>query len=408
MGTEVALSELLEVLIDHRGRTPRKLGSNFVSKGVQVISAQNIVTGRLDLGATSRFVTSEVADRWMPRPLRPGDVLLSSEAPMGRVARVPHEAPRLCVGQRLFALRPKASVADSRYFAAALRSSWVQAQLAGRLSGTTAQGIRQSELRQVWVRLPCLAEQRAIADVLDALDDKIESNERLVARLTEVARLVYERAVIGAPLGTLGDLGTVVGGGTPRSAVPEFWSPEEVPWITPSDMTALSGRPVIWSGDRAISQPGLAGSSAQLLPFGTVVFTSRATIGLVAIARQELATNQGFISVVPRPPISSEFVYSSLVARTEAIRAKANGSTFLEVNKTNFKAVECPLPADDRLAEHDVVASPNIALAASLVLESRRLAAIRDVLLPRLVSGRTRVPLTNDLDEAVEAVLDAA
>jgi type I restriction enzyme S subunit len=101
--------------------------------------------------------------------------------------------------------------------------------------GTTHTTIYYPEVKAFHIAYPPPREQRAIADVLDALDDKIESNERLVARLTEVARLVYERAVIGAPLGTLGDLGTVVGGGTPRSAVPEFWSPEEVPWITPSE-----------------------------------------------------------------------------------------------------------------------------------------------------------------------------
>jgi type I restriction enzyme S subunit len=393
MGTEVALSELLEVLIDHRGRTPRKLGSNFVSKGVQVISAQNIVTGRLDLGATSRFVTSEVADRWMPRPLRPGDVLLSSEAPMGRVARVPHEAPRLCVGQRLFALRPKASVADSRYFAAALRSSWVQAQLAGRLSGTTAQGIRQSELRQVWVRLPCLAEQRAIADVLGALDDKIESNRRTA----NAARAL----LMQAPPST-GEL-------SPLDQAAGFHNGGAL-----TKHATGSGRPILRIRElRAGVTADTPRTDAPVretheVAAGDLLFSWSGTLLTTRWSGEPAVLNQHVFRVDSRPGLSRWFVEAWIERHLNTFRAIAadKATTMGHIQRHHLTEALVALPPHDEIDALMRAYDPLDRLRMSLLAEAERLAAIRDALLPLLVCGRLRVAPTSDSDDPIETVLD--
>lgn len=160
------LGDALEHLIDHRGQTPGKLGGKFQDQGVPVISAIHIKGGRVDFSRRERFVSQEMFERWMPERLRSGDVLLTSEAPMGSVALVPSDAP-LVLSQRLFALRGRASLLDNRYLRWALEAQPIRDQLDRRSSGSTVTGIRQSELIHVELPLPSLSEQRRIVDILE-------------------------------------------------------------------------------------------------------------------------------------------------------------------------------------------------------------------------------------------------
>jgi len=243
--------------------------------------------------------------------------------------------------------------------------------------------------------VPPPAEQRAIASILGVLDDKIESNRRLGTSLHALLPALFDACIAQTTRKiTLGDLGRVVGGGTPSSSEPTFWAPDEVAWITPKDMTALNDTPVIARGARHISRAGLDSSSAKLVPAGTVVYTSRATLGVIAVTQEPMATNQGFISVLPNERYGSAFVYCTLACLRDQINAKANGSTFMEVNKTNFKAVTCPLPERERLRQFRQRAEPVFDQVGALSRESRTLTAIRDALLPKLVSGQIRLPVT--------------
>jgi type I restriction enzyme S subunit len=198
----------------------------------------------------------------------------------------------------------------------------------------------------------------------------------------------------------------VVGGGTPKSSEPSYWTPADVAWITPKDMTALGGEPVIEGGARHISNAGLRSSSAKLLPTGAVVYTSRATLGVIAIARRPLATNQGFISLLPDPRFGSAFVYCALASVRDKINDRANGSTFMEVNKTNFKAVTCPSPAENHILAFRGTAEPLLDRIIGAIDESRTLTAIRDALLPKLVAGQIRVPLSDDPEEQIGAAAE--
>ena len=172
------LEDLLDTVIDHRGRTPKKLGTDFVPDGVPVASAQLVRGGVLDL-SECRYVDTETWQRWMPTPLEAGDILLTSEAPLGRTARVESSAP-LVLGQRLFALRVRDDQLDSRYLFYWLGSHSGQAALHEQATGSTVLGIRQSALRRIKVSVPELSAQRAIGEVLGALDDKIAANRRVI------------------------------------------------------------------------------------------------------------------------------------------------------------------------------------------------------------------------------------
>jgi type I restriction enzyme S subunit len=185
------LSDLVETVFDRRGVTPEKLGSTFVSSGCRVISAKHIKQSRVDLAAgEERFVDANTYARWMRSPLLAGDVLVTSEAPLGEVAFVDRRL-EWCLGQRLFGLRPRASDVDGRFLYFALKSREVQADIQSRATGTTAQGIRQPELLKVVVPVPPLAEQRAISDVLGALDNKIDLNIRMNETLETMRRALF-------------------------------------------------------------------------------------------------------------------------------------------------------------------------------------------------------------------------
>jgi hypothetical protein len=196
-GTPVLLGDALAVLIDHRGKTPKKLGGDWSTTGHRVVSAINVKGGRVDSN-DHHYVSDAIYEQWMKEPLRAGDVLLTSEAPTGEVAFLDVDCD-WCLGQRLFGLRGKPGLLDGRYLFYLLRGGDVRAQLMARSTGTTVSGIRQSELVKVELNLPSLDEQRKIARTLGAFDDKIESNRRACRLLWSILKAQYEQlALTGA------------------------------------------------------------------------------------------------------------------------------------------------------------------------------------------------------------------
>jgi type I restriction enzyme, S subunit len=181
---EIVLGECLDLLIDNRGKNPQ-----FTSSGIPVISAMLVQAGRLRLDG-ARYVSTETYQQWMPTPTRKNDVLLTSEAPLGRVALIPDDRP-LVLAQRIFGLRGKAGIIDSRFLFYAFQTEAAQNELRGRATGTTVTGIRQSELVKVKMRVPSYRGQQAIAAILGALDDKIAVNDRIVTLSVDLADAFY-------------------------------------------------------------------------------------------------------------------------------------------------------------------------------------------------------------------------
>lgn len=190
------LGHILTSLLDHRGKTPKKLGGDFTELGVRVISAMNVSGGNLVLDRNIRYVSLEMYNRWMSDKLHVGDVLLTSEAPLGEAAILCHDAT-YCLSQRLFALRADPTLLDAYFLYHVLRSEGVQSRLQARASGTTAFGIRQSELIRVLVEMPPLPEQRMIAEVLTASDAMTQALEREVVVLEELFCALLEELMTG-------------------------------------------------------------------------------------------------------------------------------------------------------------------------------------------------------------------
>ena len=138
-------------------------------------------------------------------------------------------------------------------------------------------------------------------------------------------------------------LGEIVGGGTPKTNIPEYWDKGNIPWLTPADMKFVTGK-YVDKGERCITEEGLKGSSAHMMPAGTIVYSSRAPIGYIAIASTELCTNQGFKSLVPVLTCIDDYVYYCLIAFTPEIQSRASGTTFKEISGAEFGKTLIPLP----------------------------------------------------------------
>lgn len=414
-----AVGDLCEIF-DGPHATPKKTVDGPIFLGIETL-----VGGRLSLAAADHVSEQDFA-RWTRRVTPAvGDLVFSYETRLGEAALIPPDL-RCCLGRRMGLLRVRSASVAPTYLLYAYRGPQFQEVIRQRtVHGSTVPRIPLKEMGRFPLLLPPRSEQTRIAAILNVIDEKIESNRRLAKLLEEIVGTLFRARFVdfvgaGAlvesevgliPLGwrvrRLGDLGQVRGGGTPRTTLSEYWEPGEIVWLTPTDMTALKA-PVVRDSRRRLSRSGLANSSATLLPRGTVLYTSRATLGLTAIARSDLATNQGFIAVVPGEGYSSEFVLFILRAMNADIVAKANGSTFLEVNKTSFRSIPFVEPPQGGRASFDQFARSCFGQIDALDREARTLTAIRDALLPRLVSGQVRVPDAADPDEVIGPAVEEA
>ena len=190
--------------------------------------------------------------------------------------------------------------------------------------------------------------------------------------------------------GTLSDLGTVVGGGTPSKKHPEYYSEHGIPWITPKDLSVDKSK-FLSHGENDISDIGFANSSATKMPEGTVLFSSRAPIGYIAIASNVVTTNQGFKSVIPNINVGTAFIYFFLKQALPIIEGMASGSTFKEISGSGMKSVPAIIPDNETLHLFSEFCKPLFEQQAVLEAENRRLSGIRDALLPKLMSGEIDV-----------------
>ena len=186
----------------------------------------------------------------------------------------------------------------------------------------------------------------AIAGKLTHQDPNDEPAEALLKRIgkttTTATDTPYEKLPKGWAWCRLGDIGEIIGGGTPSTSIEEYWN-GEISWITPADLSNYSDK-YIAQGKRNITQLGLDNSSAKLIPKGSILFSTRAPIGYVVIADRPLSTNQGFKSLSLSINMSEEFVYYFLLAEKERIKLLASGTTFQELSASAFSKILIPLP----------------------------------------------------------------
>ncbi|EFI2805228.1 restriction endonuclease subunit S [Escherichia coli] len=291
------------------------------------------------------------------------------------------------------------------------------------LSSGVRKNLNSNDIKNYPIRLPSsLDEQRKIACVLKVLDDKIALNNRINAELEAMAKTLYDYWFVqfdfpdanGKPYktsggkmeynatlkreipaewksGTLDDLGQIVGGSTPKTSKPENFTTNGTPWITPNDLSDNQSNKFISRGAQDVSVEGIKSASLKTYPAGTVLLSSRAPIGYMAIARNELTTNQGFKSFIPSKNYSTEYVYYAVKNSLPVIVQNASGSTFKEVSGSVLKSIDVMLPAFS-VADHFTKTVAEIfSRQDKLEQENQQLTALRDWLLPLLMNGQVTV-----------------
>ncbi len=283
----------------------------------------------------------------------------------------------------------------SKYLYLWLNSPEAQYQIDTKCIGSTQKALTIETLNKFQISLPPLSEQKRICDTLYPILEKIELNQKINDNLERQADAVFQELFIENARaewtnGTISDLGTVVGGSTPSKKKPEYYTVHGIPWITPKDLSVNKSK-FISHGENDITELGLQNSSASIMPEGTVLFSSRAPIGYIAVAAGEVTTNQGFKSVVPKPEIGTAYVYYFLKNNLPIIEGMASGSTFKEVSGSTMKNVPAIIPDRETLAKFNSFCAPLFAQQRILEEQNQSLAMLRDNLLPRLMSGKIDV-----------------
>ena len=286
------------------------------------------------------------------------------------------------------------------------------------------------------LHLPSINEQKAIASVLGVLDDKIENNRQMNETLEEMARAIFKSWFIdfdpvhakavgnapshidadtaalfpnsfsndGLPMGwtnsIIGDEVQIFGGGTPSTKEPIYWEGGEFNWCTPKDLSPLVS-PVLLNTSRKITKSGLKKISSGLLPVGTLLLSSRAPVGYLAISQIPVAVNQGFIAMKCTKKLSNLYVLFWCEQNMEKIKNNASGSIFAEITKTNFKPITVICPNAEIISAFDSYIKPIFSKVVSNLKENRTIAELRDTLLPKLISGELQIP---DAEREVEGL----
>jgi len=198
----------------------------------------------------------------------------------------------------------------------------------------------------------------------------------------------------------IGECAEIVGGSTPSTANAVYWNGGQHCWATPKDLSNNKS-PVLLSTERRVTDEGRDDISSGLLPVDTVLLSSRAPIGYLAIAKVPTAINQGFIALKPLGKVSSEFLILWAAQAMETIKSLANGSTFQEISKRNFRTIQLARPSGEVLDAFNAIVKPLYDRITTNAEQVETLSQLRDTLLPRLISGKLRLPEAEKLVEAV-------
>jgi type I restriction enzyme, S subunit len=287
---------------------------------------------------------------------------------------------------------------------------------------STVPGINRNDLHEIVVPFIDREIQEPLADCLFSIEEKIELNDRINAELEAMSKTLYDYWFVqfdfpdhhgkpykssggkmewndelkreipdGWEAGALGRIGEIIGGSTPPREVGDYFSTNGTAWITPKDLSLNGANKFITRGEVDVSDKGVKAASLTIMPKGTVLLSSRAPVGYMAVSRDKVTTNQGFKSVVPKDDYSTEFIYYTVKNLIPTIKNYASGSTFKEIPLSTLKTIKVCLPNEGVVEKYTELARDIFRRQDVLETESQQLAELRDWLLPMLMNGQVTV-----------------
>jgi type I restriction enzyme S subunit len=411
------IKDLLIEIIDNRGKSVPTVEKGFPLIATNCIKHSSIYPTFDKV----RYVDEVTMKNWFRAHLKPNDILFVNKGTPGRVCLVP-DPVTFCAAQDMMGFRCNDKLINYKYLFAALRSHEIQKIIENNHVGLVIPHFRKQDLSSLLIPIKPRIEQDFIGDLYILLSDKIELNNRINAELEAMAKTLYDywfvqfefpdingkpyktsggkmfwneelkRAIPeGWESGFLSDLGEIIGGSTPSRDIEENFDANGTPWITPKDLSVNTGNKFITKGEVSVSDKGLKSASLKILPKGSVLMSSRAPVGYMAIARESVTTNQGFKSFVPKSNYSTSFIFYTIKNAMPEIINNASGSTFKEISGSTLKIIKVCLPENNIVTEYTSKVDSIFDRQNNLEIENQKLTELRDWLLPMLMNGQVKV-----------------
>lgn len=393
--------KLGEVMTVGRGSSPRPIKDDrfFIGGTIPWVKIADATASGKFIYRTNQYVNEYGAS--FSRKLKPGSLIFPASGTLGIPRFLGVEA---CIHDGWLYFSDYQGIdPDWLYYRIILLKSYYE----GIAYGAAIQNINTDIVRNTEIHLPDLATQKAMSLVLRSYDDLIATNARRIALLDDAARRLYREWFVhlrfpghelvkwkdGLPASwqrlAMGDVCQAIGGGTPSTSRPEYWDGDVI-WVTPTDVTRNDCL-VLLDSEKKITDAGLSNSSAKLVPPETILMSSRASIGFFALLDRSACTNQGFIAVVPSEVDSRMYLLFNLQSRVEEMVNLSTGATFKELSKKTFRSLPVTWPTADVLTRFEQQCYPLIQQTRNLKTQNARLTRARDLLLPKLMSGKLDV-----------------
>lgn len=395
--------------------------SGLAYKGAFIGKGENILLGMGCVSFKDKFLFSGArpyeADCDDKYCVEPGDIVFATRQQSDNLpilampAIIPSslKAKKIIYGTNLYKVENHSEVTNDFLFWQLKMPDYID-YISSVKTGSVVRMVTKKNVEDYVFRCPPKEVRDRISKLLWGLDRKIELNKKINADLEEMAQAIFKNWFVdfepfkdgkfvdselgmipeGWKVGRLDEIADVVGGSTPSKAKPEYYTQKGIAWLTPKD---LSNHPAVYTsrGEIDITEEGYNSTSTKLMPKGTILFTSRAPIGYISIAQNDICTNQGFKSLVPKKA-GTCFLYCFLKYVTPEIENKSTGSTFKEASGALMKSLQVIMPEQKVFEDFETIVSPLFVRIESLENENSRLSLLRDTLLPRLMSGELEVP----------------
>jgi len=369
---------------------------NFVPSGVPIIRGVNLNADRF-LDDKFVFLTEEKADELKSANAFQGDLVFTHRGTLGQVGIIPLNAKykRYVVSQSQMKLRCNQEKADPNFIFYFFKSPQGQNVLLANTSTTGVPAISSplTSLRRIKILLPPVSEQRAIAGILGALDDKIELNRHMNTTLESMARAVFREMMKNEDgkwnTGSILEFANLLSGGTPRTSEASYWN-GNIEWASAKDVGNVDGI-FLLDTEKKITQLGVDNSSTKLLPEKTTIVTARGTVGRYCMLGKSMTMNQTNYGLKAKAGIGDYFIYFTLSEMVEQLKQQSYGTIFDTITTKIFQNAQCIQPPLDIIHGFDLRVKPLMDAILNNQEESRTLASLRDSLLPKLMRGEIRV-----------------
>ena len=380
---------LLKDVLQPKGYIRGPFGSalkrgDMLDTGIPVYEQQHAIYGSRQF----RFHISENKYMEMKRfSIQPDDIIISCSGTVGKVSIITKDDPIGIISQALLLLRVNADVIDPLFLCYFFRSYEGYNAIVSRSSGSVQVNISKREvIEQIPLRLPDIQTQRRIVSILSSLDQKIVCNAKINDNLQQQAAALFAN-FYGQAETEVGftEIIQILGGGTPKTGENSYWN-GNVPFFTPKDV----GLPYTLTTEKTITEEGLTHCNSRLYPINTVFVTARGTVGKVGLSGVPMAMNQSCYALVGKDT-HQLLVYFYTLKAVDRLKHKASGAVFDAITIRDFESeIISKLSDNDAKAFLDI-AEPIYQAILSNSIENLRLAALRDSLLPKLMSGEIDV-----------------